>query len=107
MVVRGKVGFITDKIQKGLLLIPSFICNYKYKKQREMEVKELFRACCYMIIEEKMCSISLIQRRMGVNYKDAAFVFKMLLENDLIKAEYKPTIKSIEKMEQVLDKIYK
>lgn len=107
MVVRKEISVLMIKIKKGLLLIPSFLYRYKHKKYREMEVKELFRACCYMIIEEKMCSISLIQRRMGVNYKDAAFVFKMLLENDLIKAEYKPTIKSIEKMEQVLDKIYK
>lgn len=107
MVVRGKVGFFTDKIKKGLLLIPSFLCNYKYKKHREMEVKELFRACCYMIVEEKSCNKSQIQRRLGVNYADATFLFNMLLENDLIRPEYKPTIKSIEKMEQVLDKIYK
>lgn len=107
MVVQTKINEIMIKIQKGLLLIPSYLSNYKYKKQRKMEVKELFRACCYMIVEEKSCSKSQIQRRLGVNYADATYLFNMLLENDLIRAEYKPTIRSVEKMEQVLDKIYK
>ena len=46
-----------------------------------MEIKELFRACCYMIATEKTCSKIQIQRRFHVDYNDATFVFNMLLEN--------------------------
>lgn len=30
MVVRTKISVLIIKIKKGLLLIPSFLCNYKY-----------------------------------------------------------------------------
>lgn len=107
MVVGTKISFLVNKIKKGLMLIPSFLYNYKHKKHREMEYKELFRACCYMIVNEKTCSKSQIQRRFGVNYKDATFVFNMLLENNLIQPEYKPTINELTNMEKLLDKIFK
>jgi len=107
MVVGTKISFLVNKIKKGLMLIPSFLYNYKYKKQREMEMKELFRACCYMIVSEKSCSKSQIQRRFNVSYKDATFVFNMLLENNLIQPEYKPTINELTNMEKLLDKLFK
>ena len=107
MVVWKEISVLINKIKKGLMSIPSSKCSYKNKKYREMEIKELFRACCYMIVEEQTCSKTQIQRRFNINYTDATFVFDMLLENNLISPVYKSNISNLTQMEKILDKIYK
>lgn len=102
-----EVSVLMNKIKKGLNTIPSFSYRYKRKKYRKMEIKELFRACCYMIATEKTCSKIQIQRRFHVDYNDATFVFNMLLKNKLISPEYKSNITDLDKMEKLLDLLYK
>lgn len=105
--MREKISFLIVKIKKGLGVIPSFSHIYKRKKYKKMEMKELFRATCYMLVSEKSLTKSEIQRKFGVNYNDATFVFNLLLENNLIKAEYKSNITDLDRMEKLLDKLFK
>jgi hypothetical protein len=95
------------QIWKGLKLIPSIFKKTEVVNNRDMEIRKLFRACCYMIVEENTCSKSQIQRRFNVNYDDATFVFNLLLENNLIRPIYKSNITDVAKMEKILDKIYR
>jgi len=76
-------------------------------------IKENFRSACYLICCccSKQCSKSLLQRKLQINYIDATYIIEILMTNKLIEqvglTQYRPLITDIDKMEVILDLIYK
>jgi len=75
-----------------------------------MDIKTSFRAACYLIAHRQMCSKSLLQRKLQINYTDAGIIIGMLQTNKIIEpqglSQYKVFL-NLQQMEVVLDLIYK
>ena len=75
-----------------------------------MDIKTSFRAACYLIAHRQMCSKTLLQRILQINYLDACLIIEMLESNKMIEphglTQYK-VLFNIKQMEVILDLIYK
>ena len=75
-----------------------------------MDIKTSFRAACYLIAHRQMCSKTLLQRILQINYLDASMIIEMLESNKMIKqhglTQYK-VLFNIKQMEVILDLLYK
>ena len=82
----------------------------KLLKMSVMDIKTSFRAACYLIAHRQMCSKTLLQRILQINYLDACMIIEMLESNKIIEqqglSQYKVFF-NLQQMEVILDLIYK
>lgn len=71
----------------------------------EMEIKELFRATCYMMICEKKCDVERIQHKFRLSVLEAYEVHNMLVQNGIVSPCDKINIDEIEELETILDEL--
>jgi len=75
-----------------------------------MDIKNSFRAACYLVSCQQACSKSVLIRRLQINYLDACLIIEMLESNKMIEphglTQYK-VLFNIKQMEVILDLIYK